>query len=208
MATYTNTSRFLRPSSISPTPWHAGRLPAVNRKPPSTRKKVVIHKLDSGLVKGYVDPQKYLGQTAVEMIDQEGRLLTMPLEEIKGVFFVRDFEGDRNRQERKVFRSRPKLSGLWIRMTFKDQEVLEGLISNNLLEINPVGFAVTPPDVYSNNLRIFVPRSALQAMHVLGVISDGSARRVSQRAGEAPRRPRDTSAQLGLFSSSSPVEAE
>jgi len=33
------------------------------------------------------------------------------MSEIKGVFFVRDFEGDPDRAERKVFRSRPGWRG-------------------------------------------------------------------------------------------------
>ena len=70
-------------------------------------------------------------------------------------------------------------------MTFKDTEVLEALLPNNLLEIDPLGYLVTPPDVYSNNLRIFIPRTALTEMEVLGVISDGVVRRMSQRAAQA-----------------------
>ncbi len=176
----------------------------MKHNPSSTHKKVVIRKIDEGLVKGYVDPNRYLGHSGVEVLDREGRLLNLPLEEVKGIFFVRDFEGDPQRAERKVFHSRPKLSGLWVRMTFKDKEVLEGLISSNLLDIGPLGFQVTPPDVYSNNLKIFIPRSALEGLEVLGVISDGSARRFLQRPGEARRQTRDTSAQIGLFPSPLP----
>lgn len=180
----------------------------MKRRPFSTHKKVVIHRLDAGLVKGYVDQHRYVGPAGVEVIDQEGHHLNMPLEEIKGVYFVRDFEGNRQRQERKVFHSRPKLGGLWVRMIFKDQEVLEGLISTNLLEIDPVGFVLTPPDVYSNNVKVFVPRSTIASMEVLGVISDGSSRRALRRAGAVDAKVRDTSAQIGLFPSARPPETK
>ena len=171
--------------------------------PSSTYKKVVVHKLNQELIKGFVDPKAYLGLDRVEVLDREGRLVNVPLEEVKGIFFVREFEGDPQRSERKVFHSRPRLSGLWIRMTFRDNEILEGLISTNLLDFDPLGFLVTPPDLYSNTLRMFVPRNALAGIEVLGVVSDGAARRANQRGSEARRRAADTSRQIGLFSPSS-----
>ena len=168
--------------------------------PPSTRKKVVVRKLDAGLIKGYVNSSSYLGPGVVEVLEREGSVVQVPLGDVKGVYFVREFEGNPARPERKVFQSRPKLDGLWIRLTFKDQEVLEGLLENNLLELSTEGFHVTPADLASNNTRIFVPRTALGSVEVLGVITNGSIRRASRRP--APSQPATTSAQIGLFSSS------
>ena len=168
----------------------------------STRKRVVIRKLDKGLVKGFLDPHGYLA-SEIEVLDRDGRLVRVPMSGIKGVFFVRDFEGNPDRAERKVFRSRPRLAGLWVRMTFKDTEVLEALLPNNLLEIEPLGYLVTPVDVYSNNVRIFIPRTALTEMEVLGVISDGVVRRMSQRAAQA-RAAATHEQQFGLFAASNP----
>ena len=172
--------------------------------PPSTRKRVVVRKLDKGLVKGFLDPNGYLA-TEVEVLDREGRLVRVPMSEIKGVFFVRNFEGNPDRAERKIFRSRPRLAGLWVRMTFKDSEVLEGLLPNDLLHTDPLGYLVTSPDVYSNNIRMFIPRTALKELDVIGVISDGVVTRMSQRAA----RGRLTAAgeqQYGLFATANPVE--
>ena len=166
----------------------------------STYKRVVIHKLDKTLVRGFVEPASYLGAEGIKVLDRGGRLFTIPLNEVKGVFFVREFEGNPRRTERKVFHGRPRLAGLWVRMTFKDQEVLEGLISNNLLDISSLGFLATPPDLYSNNLRMFIPRSALTAIEALGVISDGAARRASQKAGAARPKTPEAERQIGLFS--------
>jgi len=174
----------------------------------STRKKVVVRKLDRGLVKGYLNPSSYMGPEGVEVLDQEGRLQRIPVGELKGIFFVRDFVGNRHRNERKLFQSRPKRTGLWVRLTFTDSEVLEGIIPNNLLDLDPQGFLITPPDVYSNNLRIYIPRSALKAFEVLGVISDGTARRTSQRLNELRRQSTGAAAQIGLFPSPKQSEAE
>ena len=166
---------------------------------PSTHKKVVVRKLDRESVKGHVNPNSYLGPDGVEMMDLDGRRAVIPLDEIKGVYFVREFDGNQERVERKKFLSRPKLNGLWIRMAFKDGEVLDGLISENLLTLMPEGYLVTPPDVYSNNLRIFVPRAALASLEVVGVIANGTRRgngtlRHPRRSSSAP------SGQMRLFS--------
>ncbi|MDR3678059.1 MAG: hypothetical protein P4N24_21440 [Acidobacteriota bacterium] len=172
--------------------------------PSSTRKRVVVRKLDKGLIKGFLDVAGHLA-SELEVLDREGRVVHVLMSEVKGIFFVRDFEGNPDRAERKIFRSRPRLAGLWVRMTFKDSEVLEALLANNLLDVDPLGYLVTPPDVYSNNLRIFIPRSALTEMEVLGVISDGVVRRMSQRAAQA-RAAGTAEQQFGLFTATSPLE--
>jgi hypothetical protein len=168
----------------------------------STYKKVVVRRLDHGLVKGFVDPTSYLDPSGIKMLDREGRALVIPLNEIKGVFFVKDFDGNRQRAERKLFQSRPRLAGLWVKMTFKDTEVLEGLLPSNLVEISPEGFLLTPADLYSNNLKIFVPRTALSEINVLGVISDGRLRRLAQKRSGLPGESATSEHQMGLFSAS------
>ncbi len=169
----------------------------------STHKKVVARLLDGAAVRGFVNPTAYLKDEGIELLDLEGHLLRISLSEIKGLYFVREFEGNSDRAERKVFLSRPKLNGLWVRMTFKDSEVMDGLITPNLLALNPVGFLVTPPDVFSNNLRIFVPRSALDSMEVLGVITNGARRSPAH----LPRR-RTATSQMGLFSPATAAESK
>jgi len=172
----------------------------------STYKKVVVRRLDHGLMKGFVDSSSYLGPNDIRMLDREGRTLTIPLHDIKGVFFVRDFDGNPQRPERKLFQSRPRLAGLWVRAIFKDKEVLEGLLPSNLVELGPEGFLVTPADLYSNNLRIFVPRTALSEITVLGVISNGRLRKLPQKASGLRRDTAIAEGQIGLFAASEPEE--
>ena len=165
---------------------------------PSTHKKVVVRKLDKGLVKGFVKPSEFLSPESIELLDLEGHLVSLPLDQIKGVYFVREFDGMPERQEKKVFKSRPRLNGLWVRMGFKDAEVLDGLLSENLLELDSRGYNVVLPDVNSNNLKIFVPRSALASLEVLGVISKGSRRNPPLPSPKEPR-PETPSRQISLF---------
>ncbi len=175
--------------------------------PSSTHKKVVLRKLDKDLVKGYVNPATFLGENQIEVLDRDGHVLAIPLESVKAVYFVRDFDGDPGYSERKAFLRRPRLDGLWVRLTFKDQEVIEGILANNLLEIDARGFLITPADLSSNNLRIFIPRNALTGLEVLAAINEGAARRAPGRAASRRRKPA-ASSQIGLFATPPASESE
>jgi len=136
----------------------------------STTKKVLIRRFDRESVAGYVNPQTYLRPAGVELVTPDGSLAMVPYHDLKAVHFVKDFDAGAAPSERKVFNTRPKMDGLWVRMRFRDQEIMEGILSNNLLTLDAYGFAVTPPDPFSNNQRVFVPRAALADIQVLGVV--------------------------------------
>jgi hypothetical protein len=55
-------------------------------------------------------------------------------------------------------------------MHFRDGELMDGILANNLLQLEPYGFTVVPPNPSSSNQRVFVPRAALAALQVLGVV--------------------------------------
>ena len=55
-------------------------------------------------------------------------------------------------------------------MQFRDGEVLDGLLPNDLLSWDVAGFTVTPPEAMANNQKVFVPREALRGIQVLGVV--------------------------------------
>jgi hypothetical protein len=111
---------------------------------------------------------------ALDLLTQEGEHEAVPSTAIRAVYFVRDLD-DEFSPERKSFLSRPKLDGLWVKLRFRDQEILEGVIANDLLAYADKGLQITPPDLNSNADRIYVPRTALSELTVLGVV--GIARR-------------------------------
>jgi Family of unknown function (DUF6982) len=148
-----------------------------SRTPSSTLKKVVVLLLDSSSVKGYLNPTS-LGKTeAVDLLTLDGEHEAIELKQVKCVYFVREFK-DTFELERKTFLSRPKLDGLWVRLRFRDDDAMEGIVSNNLLDLLDAGVQLTPPDLHGNVLRMFIPRSALAEMKVLGVV--GVARRTAR----------------------------
>ena len=67
---------------------------------------------------------------------------------------------------------------------------MEGILPNNLLQIEPHGFVVVPPDPFGNRQRVFVPRTALLGVEVLGVVGSPLKK---------PRAKTHTEAQIGLF---------
>jgi uncharacterized protein DUF6982 len=144
-------------------------------KPPaSTHKKVVVELLEKKLLRGYLNPARLPQVETIDLLTPEGEHEAVPLVKVRAIYFVRDLDEDIE-MERKSFLSRPKLDGLWVRLRFRDGGSLEGVIPNDLLGIHDNGLQMTPPDYNSNTDRIFVPRSALTELTVLGVV--GIARR-------------------------------
>jgi hypothetical protein len=134
----------------------------------STAKKVIVRRFDRENIGGFVNASNYLQPGAIELLKPDGALVLLPYDEVKSVCFVKDFEAET--ESRKIFMTRPKLEGLWVRMLFRDGEVLDGILPNNLLAWEIAGFTVTPPEPDANNQRVFVPRSALKSIQVLGVV--------------------------------------
>jgi hypothetical protein len=142
----------------------------------STHKKVICRRVDKDAVRGWVNPQAFLAGDSIELLSLDGQVSQLPLEEVKALHFVREFEDQGEKLERTTFASRPKLEGLWLRLRFKnDGEVLEGILPNNLLHVTGAGVTITPPDPYANSQKIFVPRAALSELTVLGVIGSPAA---------------------------------
>lgn len=127
-------------------------------------------------VDGFVHPQTFQTPAGVEMLSRDGNIVSLPYQEIKILCFVQDFEDEIPDLNNRTFASRPKSSGLWVRMSFRDGAILDGILPNNLMNMDLYGFTLTPPDLAVTPQRIFVPRAALKTMHVLAVVGSGLGR--------------------------------
>src|SRR3954468_1800639 len=143
---------------------------------PSTHKKVIVKKLGRDTLSGYVSPAEFIVDGKLELLNTSGNLVRIELAEIKGVYFVRDF-AEPDTFSRKTFTTRPRTEGLWVRLRYKDNDIVEGLMPNDLTQLSPDGYLLNPPDTRSNTQRIFVPRSALSSLNVLAVIGGMQGRR-------------------------------
>lgn len=145
----------------------------------STHKKVVVVLSDRTALNGYINPGRLATLEPVDLLTTEGEHRAVELKDVRAIYFVREFTSNYE-PERKAFLSRPKLEGLWVRLKFRDNETLEGVVTNDLLALLDSGVQITPPDLSGTALRIFVPRTALTEMTVLGVV--GIARRKAPAA--------------------------
>jgi hypothetical protein len=151
----------------------------------STNKKALVRRYDRETLSGWIRPSGFLQPEGVELMSVQGDILTLPYPEVKAICFVRDWDG--GLPERHEFQTRPKMAGLWVFLRFRDGETMEGIIPNNLMGLDPGGFSVVPPDPFGNTQRIFVPRSALAAIEVLGVV--GSPLRKRKQKAEPEHQP-------------------
>lgn len=155
------------------------------RAPASTHKKVVIELEDKTSYRGYLNPSRLLHTEILDLLTPDGEHEEVPVNKVRAVYFVRDLE-EGFAPERTAFLSRPKLDGLWVKVKFRDEATLEGVIPNDLLTFLDNGLHLTPPDFNSNADRIYVPRPAIAELTVLGVV--GVARRKpAAAAGAQPR---------------------
>ena len=91
---------------------------------PSTHKKVIVRKMGRDSISGYVSPAHFVLEGKLELLNPSGKVVLIDLAEIKSVDFVRDFS-DTAAAGRKTFTSRPRTEGLWVRLKFIDNDVLE-----------------------------------------------------------------------------------
>jgi len=126
------------------------------------------------MLRGYLNPAKLGEAETADLLTPEGEHRSLAIKNVRSIYFVREFTANFE-PERKVFLSRPKLEGLWVRLKFRDNDCIEGVVPNDLLSLLDRGVQITPPDLHGTTLRIFIPRTALSEMTVLGVV--GIARR-------------------------------
>ncbi len=129
--------------------------------------KVVARYLDGRIIKGFsqdFSPNKDRFHVyPADKSSGEGAEIFFKL--LKAVFFVRDFAGDAQYNERKEYIPGEKPSGKKIEVTFKDGEILVG--STMGYDPNRPGFFLFPPDPKSNNIRVFAVTTAVKKVRYL-----------------------------------------
>jgi hypothetical protein len=168
---------------------------------PNSRKKVIVRRFSGDTLPGYLPHVTFVRDSSIDLLDLGGRILTLPLSDIKTVSYVRDFNlsdmVNPERLTRRTFLARPRTEGLWLRLTFRSGDLLEGLAptDRSLLDslIEDAGLFLTPPDTRSNTQRLYVPRVAITELQLLAVITTPSRRQ------PVAERPSKESLQDELF---------
>ena len=154
----------------------------------AARKPVIVRKLARDWSAGYAAANP-AGESELELLDSRGKLLRLDWAQIKWLCYVRELPGRESsnfdsqdpdpalqpeRLLRRHFSSRPRIAGLWLRLTLEDGDELEGIVPNDRSLIEGAGLMLTPPDTRSNTQRVFVPRTAIRELTILSVITPKS----------------------------------
>jgi hypothetical protein len=135
----------------------------------SGRPPVVARSKEGRLTPGYLEKGRLLSRGVLKMSGLDGEPLTVDIHKLKGVFFVKDFQGNRDYLEEKTLTVDPETPGIRARIRFEDNESLEGVTENSLEILTSPGFFFWPADTRSNNKLIYVIKSALIGFRVLSV---------------------------------------
>jgi hypothetical protein len=146
----------------------------------------VVLLFDTTIAKGYMSPAIMGTGDSFDLLTTDGEHQAIPSPAIKAIYFVTDLDQP-YLPERKAFLSRPKIEGLWLKLTFRDGDILEGVAPNQLLDVLDGGVQLTPADLHGNCLRIFIPRPAITEAKVLGVV--GASKRPSRPSAPPPDQP-------------------
>ena len=151
----------------------------------SAHKKVIVRRFTGETLPGYLPLSAFVRNRAIDLLDLTGRVNPLFLYDIKHICYVREFNLHDNsnpeRLSRRTFLAKPRTEGLWLRVTFRSGDLLEGLapIDISLADdlIQDGGLHLTPPDTRSNTQRIYVPRTSITELQLLAVITTPSRRK-------------------------------
>lgn len=137
---------------------------------------MVVVQFGSRTLKGYSDRSEWPSEDKlttfaitppIRLIDS-GRTERIPLDGVKAIFFVKSFEGKWH-DDLRFHDHLPAPDCLWVRATFLDGEVIEGLINNHSGYVIQPGFYMFPIDPEGNNLLMYVLKNKLKDFQILGL---------------------------------------
>ncbi len=130
--------------------------------------KIVARYLDGKMVKGYTQdfaPNKPAFHIFAQESSASTESVEVLLKDLKAIFFVRDFAGRPDYQERKNYSKGERFSGRVVEVTFNDGEVLVG--STMGYDPKRPGFFIFPIDPQSNNARVFALSKSVRVVRYL-----------------------------------------
>lgn len=124
--------------------------------------KVVVRFKDGTIKKGSTN-DFFPNKAIFHLKSATGEVLDIHTEDLKSVFFVKNYQGDKERRD--DYSDAIPGGGRKIQVTFFDDEILIGYSQG--YSPNRSGFFITPADLKNNNDRIYVITSATKKVTVL-----------------------------------------
>ena len=137
--------------------------------------KVILRFIDGKMLKGYIRDLK-IAEEYLYLEDESSHQLKVRLKELKAIFYVKKFEGERGHQEKKTPAGiRPGAKRVFVK--FKDGETIMGNMEGDIPwrdgsffeTMKEKAFTIIPVDEGSNNTRILVVTTAVKDVAMIGV---------------------------------------
>jgi len=151
-------------------------------QPATEKHRVVVNLRDGTVVKGFLEtavptdlasllqnPTRGFPTSLTLQTDNGSGVQEIDVTKAKAIFFVKSFEGDKEKHPLRFYANGPAVHGIWVEVRFKDGEVVEGIIHNSIHHLVENGFLLSPSDPDSNNEVIYVLKSSISNYRVLGV---------------------------------------
>lgn len=146
-------------------------------------KKAMVYRFEREPLAGFVDSANPFQLEGIQLLNREGVIQNLPLLQIKSLCFVREWL-DGLAWSRSQYTVRPRQQGLWVRVQFRDGDILEATMPNSIAALNPVALSIFPPDAASGVQRVLIPRVALESFEVLGVVGSSLRRKLSSASNQ------------------------
>jgi hypothetical protein len=130
--------------------------------------KIVLHYLDGHVLKGFTSdfmPNKEQLHLLPENALPSDKPLPIRVQDLKALFFVKDFVGDSQYQEKKEFGPVSSATGKKLKVVFRDGETLVGTTQG--YQPGRPGFFLFPADPKSNIDRCYIVSMATQTVSFL-----------------------------------------
>lgn len=127
------------------------------------RHKVVVRYRNGNIVKGLTSdfaPNR-TSFTLEQVPPAAGGPVTVSIDDLKAIFFVHSFEGNREYHEQKLRVPEGTIGRRYL-LTFTDGETMRGTALG--VNLSRYGFLLFPADPGSNNKRIFVMHAAVKEL--------------------------------------------
>jgi hypothetical protein len=127
--------------------------------------KIVVRYLDGRVLKGFTSdfmPNKELLHLLPENAPPGSKPLSISVQDLKALFFVKDFKGDSQYRDKKEFGPAQPVAGRKIKVVFRDGEVLVGTTQG--YQPGRPGFFVFPADPQSNLDRCYIVSTATKSV--------------------------------------------
>jgi hypothetical protein len=124
--------------------------------------KVVV-RFTNGAVKKGTTSDFFANKVSFHLKSATGEILDINIKELKAIYFVKNFEGDKDRKDE--YTDDIPGGGRKVQVKFSDGEMLIGYTQG----YSPTrsGFFVIPADLQNNNERIYVITSATEKVTLL-----------------------------------------